>query len=50
MKVGDLIKYRGRWGVEMIGLVLAFEGANVLCYLKGKKMWLKRNFLEEYVI
>ena len=45
MKVGDLVKYSNRYQREMIALILAIEGKDILCFMGGKKMWLSREFL-----
>jgi len=45
MKVGDLVKYTNRYQQEMIALILAIDGKDILCFIGGKKMWLSREFL-----
>ena len=46
IKVGDLFRYTNRYYKKMTGVILKVESEEVLCFLKNKKMWLRRDFLE----
>ena len=46
IKAGDLFRYTNRYYEKMTGIVLEVKGEDVLCFLKNKKMWLRREFLE----
>ena len=46
IKAADLFKYTNRYYEKMTGIVLEVKGEDVLCFLKNKKIWLRREFLE----